>query len=80
MKGKFINGIDADSNIDPWRKLANAIIIQACRDYLEKKMSAAQLKRFCYGEWFQFLTDIDGDYLFERLVRVNDRERAKSGN
>lgn len=65
----------------PYENLANAIVIQACKDYrkaykryLRKARSAhndtselKELERFFHSNWYKTLTSIDGDYLMERL-------------
>lgn len=72
--------IDTDDTLNPWVKLANAIIIQACKDYLRGKIKFGEFKNFCLGEWIQILSDVDGKYLLERLVLNRDRERLTSRN
>ena len=72
--------IDTDDTLNPWVKLANAIIIQACKDYVHGKIEFGQFKKFCLGEWIRMLSDVDGKYLLERLVLDRDRERLTSGN
>lgn len=72
--------IDTDDTLNPWVKLANAIIIQACKDYRRGKIDFGKFKNFCLGEWIQMLSDIDGEYLLERLVLDRDRKRLTGGN
>lgn len=65
---------------EPYEKLANAIIMQASKDYmtnLRKKKrnqgSAAaehdirECERFFRSDWYQVLTSVDGEYLMDRL-------------
>jgi hypothetical protein len=65
----------------PYENLANAIVIQACKDYrkaykrfLRKERSAhndtselQELECFFRSNWYKTLTGIDGEYLMERL-------------
>lgn len=68
------------NNIDPYEKLANAIILQAVRDYRtankklhgrRKNTEAQDTKerclRFFRSGWFQVLTTVDAEYLIRRL-------------
>ena len=52
-----------------YRALANAIVLQAVRDYRYDKGSRekAQIIRFFRSPWFKRLTDIDSEYLIHRL-------------
>lgn len=67
---------------DPYRTLANAIIVQAAKDY---RKALRQLRRnrdtkrpetrkmmssgFFHSEWFHFLTDADPDYLLDNYLQ-----------
>ena len=65
----------------PYENLANAIIIQACKDYrkaykryLRKARSARndtseldELERFFRSNWYRTLTSVDGEYLMARI-------------
>ena len=66
--------------VDPYEKLANAIILSAVKDYraarrkLKKrpknedaKLVVEDCERFFRSDWFKVLTDIDGEALIERL-------------
>ena len=68
------------TDIDPYKELANAIILQAVEDYRkwtkeyysshdDRKLrkSLIELKEFFRSEWFAILTDLDGEQLLERL-------------
>lgn len=71
----------------PFEELANAIVIQACKDYREAlirlrrfprdkraKGTAAECERFFRSEWYRILTNLDAEILMERIKReVNDR-------
>ena len=66
--------------MDGWQALANAIIEQAAKDYtadirLVKKdpyardvlKDALSIERFFHSRWYSVLTEVDPDYLIERL-------------
>ena len=68
---------------EPYKNLANAIIVQAAKDYRKAlrqlkrnpKYDAAkntknEVERFFHSEWFRFLTDADPDYLLDRITRA----------
>ena len=63
-----------------YQALANAIIIQAAKDYkaavrLLKRHpdsrasmnTAMEIERFFYSPWYSVLTNVDPDYLIQRL-------------
>ena len=66
--------------MDPYEKLANAIVIQAAKDY---RAAARKLKRnprnhlaqaeidsierFFRSDWYKCLTEIDGEMLIRKL-------------
>ena len=71
---------------DPYENLANAIVLQAVKDYrdalkrLKKKpgnqaamSDAMECVRFFRSGWYKTLTSVDGEYLIQKL-----REEAKS--
>lgn len=66
--------------MDGWQALANAIIEQAAKDYaagirLVKRdpyaraalQDALAIERFFHSRWYSVLTEVDPDYLIERL-------------
>lgn len=57
--------------------LANAIIIQAVKDYRHtySPQGRAEIKRFLRSEWFRVLTRLDGEMILERLE--NERNGKK---
>ena len=70
---------------DPYENLANAIVLQAVKDYrdalkrLKKKpgnqaamSDAMECERFFRSGWYKTLTSVDGEYLIQKL-----REEAK---
>lgn len=65
---------------DPWENLANAIILQAVKDYREArkkhkkrpknedaKLMIADYETFFCSDWFAALTNIDGETLLRKL-------------
>ena len=61
---------------DPYKELANAIVLKAVRDYRmarkkgksrEAKLMIKDCERFFRSEWFTMLTDVDGQMLLQRL-------------
>ena len=67
-------------DIDPYKELANAVILQAVEDYRKwtKEYSGShddrklrkgivELKEFFRSEWFSLLTELDGEQLLARL-------------
>jgi len=71
---------------DPYENLANAIVLQAVKDYrdalkrLKKKSGnkasmadALECERFFRSGWYKALTSVDGEYLINKL-----REEARS--
>ena len=68
--------------MDPYQNLANAIVLQAVRDYRsalqrirnnpqdrEAKEERKSLLRFFHSRWFTCLTDVNPEYLIERLEK-----------
>ena len=68
--------------MNPYEKLANAIIIQAAKDYTDalktlKKYprddtaNAAKndCERFFRSSWYEALTSVDGEYIIRKLRR-----------
>lgn len=66
--------------MDPYEKLANAIVLSAARDYraalkrLKKNpknkdamQDAMACERFFHSGWYSTLTSVNGEYLIERL-------------
>jgi len=71
------------TDIDPYKELANAIILQAVEDYRKwtKEYSGShddrklrkclvELKEFFRSEWFSLLTDLDGEQILSRLKNI----------
>ncbi len=68
------------TDIDPYKELANAVILQAVEDYRKwtKEYSGSrddrklrkqivELKEFFRSEWFSILTNLDGEQLLAKL-------------
>lgn len=66
--------------MDPYEKLANAIVLLAAKDYRnalkrlkktprnrEAKAAASDLERFFRSGWYSALTSVDGEFLIENL-------------
>lgn len=69
-----------NNNLDTYEEVANAIVLQATKDYRDanKKLSkgrrnqeAERVKneclRFFRSQWFSVLTEIDAEFLIRRL-------------
>lgn len=76
--------IDQGLNINPYNRLANAIIIQAAKDYRKALLtndstSIHGLEHFFGSEWFALLTDLDGDALAQNIKRsvINEHNQTK---
>ena len=65
---------------NPYERLANAVVIQAAKDYREcldnikvnpkdreAIQEALEIERFFRSKWYQALTSIDGEYLIKML-------------
>ena len=66
--------------LDPYQALANAVVQNAAEEYraalkrLNKdpenviaKAEVQELKRFFRSQWYEVLTEVDGEYLMEML-------------
>lgn len=70
-----------EANNAAYEELANAIVLQACKDYksayrryLRRYGRAdrtdpqmAELEKFFRSDWYKTLTSVDGEYLMKRL-------------
>ena len=65
---------------DPWESLANAIVLQAVKDYREArkkhrkrpknedtKLMISDCEAFFRSDWFRDLTELDGEMLLRKL-------------
>ena len=55
--------------MDAYEKLANAIVLQAVKDYRSAKHSSTRtsIERFFCSRWFQVLTNLDEEMLIVDL-------------
>ena len=67
----------------PYENLANAIIIQACKDYRKaykrylrryrstdkQDAELLELESFFRSDWYKTLTSVDGEYLMDRIKK-----------
>ena len=58
--------------VKPLQKLSNAIVLQAVKDYRTALVqndthAMAECERFFRSQWFFTLTNVDGEFLIERL-------------
>ena len=53
----------------PYENLANAIVLQAVRDYRrnDNRDNRISIERFFRSDWFKVLTKVDGDWLIQTL-------------
>ena len=60
---------------DPYENLANAIVLQAVKDYrlTDDEAELAEIERFFRSDWFGVLTDVDPEYLIRRLRKEKDK-------
>lgn len=80
VKKKKSKEVEAANNA-AYEDLANAIVLQACKDYksayrryLRRYGRAdrtdpqmAELEKFFRSDWYKTLTSVDGEYLMKRL-------------
>lgn len=70
---------------EPYENLANAIVVLAAKDYRvalrkrkrhpgshEAQYRVSKLEGFFRSEWYGILTDVDGEYLMERIRKEFD--------
>lgn len=58
--------------VKPLQKLSNAIVLQAVKDYRtalaqNDTQAMVECERFFRSQWFFTLTNIDGEFLIEKL-------------
>lgn len=64
----------------PYENLANAIILQAAKDYRaalrklkrnpqnkDAKYTISEVERFFRSDWYKMLTDVDGELIIKKL-------------
>ena len=71
---------------EPYENLANAIVMQAVKDYrmarhkLRKRPKNADAKvmledceRFFFSDWFETLTNVNGEIVLKKLQQEDDK-------
>ena len=69
---------------EPFINLANAIVIQAAKDYgstlrklkrnpknIDAQIDKYALEKFFHSEWFGLLTNVSDDYVLKMIARAN---------
>jgi len=61
--------------LNPYENLANAIVLQAVKDYrlTDDEAELVEIERFFRSDWFGVLTDVDPEYLIRRLRKEKDK-------
>ena len=86
------NIIMDEGNYDPYEELANAVVIQACEDYKrayichlrsngkgkKTQKQLEELETFFRSDWYKTLTEVDGEFLMERLRNEVQKQHNKS--
>ena len=59
--------------MNPYEELANAIVLQAVKDYrlTDDEAELAEIERFFRSGWFGVLSKVDPEYLIRNLRRRN---------
>lgn len=65
---------------DGYTELANAIILQAVKDYRHTQSQAVrnEIKRFFLSEWFVQLTNADGKMIIKKLEQERGIKNGKN--
>ena len=98
MADRYIRAVASSQTQDPvqtcWENFANAIIAKACDDYFDlkckgfvdtqgsKQANLDSITRFFRSQWFAELTDLDPEFLIEKLNKLAQEEikRRRGGN
>ena len=61
--------------MNPYENLANAIVLQAVKDYrlTDDEAELAEIERFFRSDWFGVLTDVNPEYLIRNLRKEKDK-------
>ena len=61
--------------MNPYENLANAIVLQAVKDYrlTDDEAELAEIERFFRSDWFGVLTDVDPEYLIRNLRKEKSK-------
>ena len=64
---------------EAFHNLANAIIVQAAKEYVSTKNSEEQerIEKFFFSEWFSLLTNLDPFTLIDRLNHFRSQRKHK---
>ena len=82
MKNEYSRDI-AITDVEPYTAIANAIILQACRDYRraykvhlrtyslggKPHEKLVELECFFRSDWYKILTSVDGECLMKRIQK-----------
>ena len=55
--------------IENYKNLANAIIIQACDDFIKSEINETQFRHFVYSDLFSVLTNVNPDVIYECIIK-----------
>ena len=70
--------------MEPYEELANAVILQAIKDYRQlwnfnrNSYAKKELIKFFYSQWYSILTRLDPEYLIEELEKEANAKRIKT--
>ena len=61
--------------MDPYQELANAIVMQAVKDYRlhDDEQELARIERFFRSDWFSVLTNVNPEILITKLRKEKVR-------
>ena len=61
--------------MDPYENLAQAIILQAVKDYrlTDDEQEVAEIERFFRSGWFGVLSKVDPEYLIKKLRKEKQK-------
>lgn len=61
--------------MDPYENLAQAIILQAAKDYrlTDDEQELAEIERFFRSGWFGVLSKVDPEYLIKKLRKEKQK-------
>lgn len=61
--------------MDPYENLAQAIIVQAVKDYrlTDDEQELAEIERFFRSGWFGVLSKVDPEYLIKKLRKEKQK-------
>ena len=61
--------------MNPYEELANAIVLQAVKDYrlTDDEAELAEIERFFRSGWFGVLSQVDPEYLIRKLRKEKSK-------